>query len=213
MKDSEKTVVQAKKYVGSVSNKAIQEVVAAKNHYKCEYSMVVTTGHFTKSAIQLALSNDVELWDDTKLNKIINKINEKKSTTLNNIQNIKLEKNIFPCFCQYCNSLIKLNVNELPPKGNELKIKCPECDIDSMLKIDENHYQCIGCNKSFNTFENTRKHEKSCKTIKEKTFDCNLCKKGIVLDDTEFKELKNKHKLKVSCPNCNKETTINKSND
>lgn len=62
-KDNIKTVVQAKKYVGKVSNSAIQEVVASKSHYKCKEALVVTTSEFTKGAIELALSNKVELWN------------------------------------------------------------------------------------------------------------------------------------------------------
>jgi HJR/Mrr/RecB family endonuclease len=72
----EKTVVQAKKYSGSVTNKAIQEIVASKKHYGAEKAMVVTTGMFTKSAIELAKSNKVELWDKNRLNEIISNINK-----------------------------------------------------------------------------------------------------------------------------------------
>jgi len=62
-KFGERTVVQAKCYSGAVSNSAIQEAVAAKAHYNCSYAMVVTNSCFTKSAMQLANSNNVELWD------------------------------------------------------------------------------------------------------------------------------------------------------
>ena len=74
-KDEQKTVVQAKKYFGDVTNKAIQEVVASKEHYGANKAMVVTTGNFTKSAIELAKSNKVELWDKNKLLTIIANIN------------------------------------------------------------------------------------------------------------------------------------------
>ncbi len=76
--DNIKTVVQAKRYSGNVSNTAIQEVAAARKHYKCDKAMVVTTGKFTKSAIQLAISNEVELWDFTKLSRTINNINNSR---------------------------------------------------------------------------------------------------------------------------------------
>lgn len=62
-KFGERTVVQAKCYSGAVSNSAIQEVVAAKAHYNCSKAMVVTNSYFTKSAMELAGSNNVELWD------------------------------------------------------------------------------------------------------------------------------------------------------
>lgn len=73
-KDGEKTVVQAKKYFGKVSNNAIQEVVASKAYYGADKSMVITTGGFTASAIKLALSNKVELWDNKKLKNTLSKL-------------------------------------------------------------------------------------------------------------------------------------------
>lgn len=66
-KFGEKTVVQAKCYQRSVSNKAVQEVVASIAHYGAKGGMVVTNSDFTNSAIQLANSNGVELVDKNKL--------------------------------------------------------------------------------------------------------------------------------------------------
>lgn len=75
-KSSEKIIVQAKRYSGTVSNKAIQEAVAAISYYKCSRAIVVTTSTFTKSALKLAASNKVELWNGRKLNEIINEVNK-----------------------------------------------------------------------------------------------------------------------------------------
>ena len=69
----EKTAVQAKCYFDPVSNKAVQEVVASKNHYNCNKSLVITSSSFTKSAISLASSNNVELWDRKKLEEMISR--------------------------------------------------------------------------------------------------------------------------------------------
>lgn len=83
-KDGEKSVVQTKKYAGNVSNGAVQEIVAAKNHYKAQKAIVVTNSSFTKSAIDLALSNEVELWDGSKLKNVIRNLkNKKKKSALN----------------------------------------------------------------------------------------------------------------------------------
>ena len=65
------TVVQAKRSVSSISNKAIQEVVASIKHYGANDGMVVTNSKFTSSAIKLANSNNVDLVDRTKLTKLI----------------------------------------------------------------------------------------------------------------------------------------------
>lgn len=73
-KNGEKTVVQAKRYSDNVSNSAIQEVVASKEHYNAEKGMVVTTSDFTSSAESLARSNDIKLWNGSKLRKELNKI-------------------------------------------------------------------------------------------------------------------------------------------
>ncbi len=66
-KFKEKTAVQAKNHANPVSNKAVQEVVAAKKYYNCESCLVVSTSEYTKSAIALAKSNKVMLWNKAKL--------------------------------------------------------------------------------------------------------------------------------------------------
>ncbi len=67
------TAVQAKRYTGKVSNKAIQEVTASIAHYNANNGMVVTTGEFTPSAIELAKSNNIKLVDRQKLEELVNK--------------------------------------------------------------------------------------------------------------------------------------------
>jgi len=72
-KFGEKIVIQAKRYGSKVSNKAIQEAVAAIKHYGAEKGMVITTNEFTRSAIALASSNNIELIDRHKLEKLMQK--------------------------------------------------------------------------------------------------------------------------------------------
>lgn len=55
--------IQAKCYTGKVGNKAVQEIVAALGHYNCSKGIVITNQYFTDSAIELAKSNDILLWD------------------------------------------------------------------------------------------------------------------------------------------------------
>lgn len=62
-KDGTKIGVQAKCYSGSVSNSAIQEIVAGMKYYNCHKGVVVTNSKFTKAAIELAKSNEIRLWD------------------------------------------------------------------------------------------------------------------------------------------------------
>jgi formylglycine-generating enzyme required for sulfatase activity len=75
-KDGEKVAVQTKRYAKKVSNKAIQEVVASKAMYNCTKAMVVTNNYFTKSAIELADANDVELVDRDDLRHLLNIVAE-----------------------------------------------------------------------------------------------------------------------------------------
>ena len=62
-----KTVVQAKCYLKNVSNKAVQEVVAAMKYYNAESGIVVTNSYYTKGAKELAEANNIVLWDRDKL--------------------------------------------------------------------------------------------------------------------------------------------------
>lgn len=73
-KDGEKTTVQVKRYSNKVSNKAVQEVVAAKAYYKCSKSIVVTNSFFTDAAIKLANANNVELIDRNGLTRLMHNI-------------------------------------------------------------------------------------------------------------------------------------------
>lgn len=62
-KDGSKIGIQAKCYSGSVSNSAIQEIVAGIKYYNCQKGLVVTNSKFTKAAIELAKINNIQLWD------------------------------------------------------------------------------------------------------------------------------------------------------
>ena len=72
-----RTVIQAKRWKRNVGIGAVQEAVASAGHYKCQRSMVVTNSFFTKSAIELARDNKVELWDRNRLVSELLKVREK----------------------------------------------------------------------------------------------------------------------------------------
>lgn len=69
-KGARKLVLQCKFYNGSVGNKAVQEVFAAKQHFGCNEAAVVATGGFTSSAQQLARTTGVYLLLHTELSKL-----------------------------------------------------------------------------------------------------------------------------------------------
>ncbi len=56
-------VIQAKRYQGSVGNRAVQEVAGAVRYYGADEAWVITSGTFTPSAKELAQANDVKLID------------------------------------------------------------------------------------------------------------------------------------------------------
>lgn len=62
-----RVVVQAKRWKKNVGIKAVQEIVAAKGHYRAQDAWVVTNSQFTKAAKELALSNGVRLVDRAQL--------------------------------------------------------------------------------------------------------------------------------------------------
>ncbi|KJD43020.1 restriction endonuclease [Paenibacillus terrae] len=70
-KGESRIIVQAKRYQGKVGLKAVQEVVAAVNHYKGSEGWVVTNSSFTEQTYTLAKSNNVRLIDREGLLKLI----------------------------------------------------------------------------------------------------------------------------------------------
>lgn len=59
----QKWVFQCKRYNGKVNNSAVQEVVAAKAHYKADKAGVMTNSRLTEKARQLAWENEIMLYE------------------------------------------------------------------------------------------------------------------------------------------------------
>ncbi len=64
-------VFQCKRYSSRLDNTPIQEVVAAKAHYKARHASVITNSSFTKAAKQLANENDVRLIEGDDFDRFI----------------------------------------------------------------------------------------------------------------------------------------------
>ena len=60
----EKICFQCKHYNGVVGIDSVQEITAAKKYYGCSRGAVVTNSKFTKAAKELALSNDIDLFEE-----------------------------------------------------------------------------------------------------------------------------------------------------
>lgn len=53
--------IQCKRYSGSVGNKAVQEIMAGMTYYRMNHAVIISTGKYTKSAIDLARTANVHL--------------------------------------------------------------------------------------------------------------------------------------------------------
>lgn len=62
-KDGKTIIIQAKRYSGSVGNKAVQEVISALSFYGGDEGWVMTNSMFTRSAKELASKSGVRLFD------------------------------------------------------------------------------------------------------------------------------------------------------
>lgn len=85
-----KTAVQAKHWrTRKVGVRAVQEIAAAKAHYRADKAAVIASGDYTDQAIQLARSNGIELWDRARLTReLMDGTNASESTpaTVANVQ-------------------------------------------------------------------------------------------------------------------------------
>jgi len=72
-KKGKKSIIQAKCYNHTVGVKAVQEVIAARNHYKIYDAMVITNNYFSREAENLAVESDVKLADRIVLEKMLKK--------------------------------------------------------------------------------------------------------------------------------------------
>jgi len=66
-KNQSKIIVQCKRFKNKVNLKAVQEVIGAVGHFNADVGIVITNNTFLNSAKKLAESNDIELWDGSKL--------------------------------------------------------------------------------------------------------------------------------------------------
>lgn len=66
-RDGRKVVVQAKRYRNNVPESAVQQLISAREFYKCDVGMVITNSTFTDAAKTLAKSCNVILIDRFKL--------------------------------------------------------------------------------------------------------------------------------------------------
>lgn len=64
--------VQAKRYHSTIGVKAVQEVIGSMAYYGTDVGLVVTNSYYSKNAVELALANDIILWDREVLIRMMN---------------------------------------------------------------------------------------------------------------------------------------------
>lgn len=69
-KDGVKFAIQCKMYSKPVGNKAVQEVNAARDYYKCDYGVVITNSSYTPAARKAANACGVILLTDKQIDKL-----------------------------------------------------------------------------------------------------------------------------------------------
>ncbi|MDO3408598.1 restriction endonuclease [Saccharibacillus sp. CPCC 101409] len=80
-KDGRRIAVQAKRYKKNVGLKAVQEIKAAKAHYRAAEAWVVTNSRYTEQAKKLAESNGVRLIAREELVEMLLAMRQKTSGT------------------------------------------------------------------------------------------------------------------------------------
>ncbi len=170
-KAGEKIVVQAKKYTGKVSNRAVQEVVAAKGYYGADRALVVTTSSFTADAIELAISNKVELWDGDRLRELISDLTmgESKWQSTQKITVAYAEGQDayrVKVPCGYCKEESYHLLS--PSQAGRLRVECPKCGGGMTLESANMIWTCPLCSSVFDSQDAYSKHEVTCEMSPEK---------------------------------------------
>lgn len=73
LRDGFRVVVQCKRYSKPIGNKAVQEVFTGRQHRSANAAAIIGTGGFTRSAIELASSTGVELFNAEDIHLFSNK--------------------------------------------------------------------------------------------------------------------------------------------
>lgn len=129
-KNEEKIVVQVKQFDDKITDFSVHEILTAKEHYKADKARIITNSSFSSNAVDLAVRNNVDLWDGKKLREIIkilqNKEREKKLDQEDTHQHTKnnISKEIITN-CPFCSKefAVEINVGET----GVFKVKCPYC--------------------------------------------------------------------------------------
>lgn len=92
-RDGAKIAVQAKHWrTRKVGVRAVQEIAAAKAHYRADKAAVIASGDFSEQAVQLARSNGVELWDGARMARELLDGTSRSESTPATVANLPLQE-------------------------------------------------------------------------------------------------------------------------
>ncbi|MBR4702635.1 MAG: restriction endonuclease [Oscillospiraceae bacterium] len=78
-KAGQEYAIQCKRYENKLSNKPVQEIIAGKSFYDCDYAVVMTNSYFTDGAVALANKTGVKLWDRDAIKSMLSDCQNKKN--------------------------------------------------------------------------------------------------------------------------------------
>lgn len=126
-KNKIKIVVQVKQYDGKITDFSVHEILTAKEYYKADKARIITNSSFSSSAVDLAVRNNVDLWDGKKLREIIKILqNKEKKIDHQDIQQHTENSNKeIITICPFCSKefAVEINIGET----GVFKVKCPHC--------------------------------------------------------------------------------------
>lgn len=135
-------IIQCKRYSGSVGEPIIRDLYGVVTAYRANKGILITTGSFTKSAIEFAYGKQLELIDGKKLNSLLNKYNN--NTTIDTNNNARLKELI--------NGLLIDPENDFELPINSLK-KNPDDELTRLKLIQKLLEACeLTSTKYYNIF-------------------------------------------------------------
>ncbi|MGN4128016.1 restriction endonuclease [Lysinibacillus sphaericus] len=133
-----RTVVQAKRYKGSVGIKAVQEILGAKSYYDAQEAWVVTNSYYTKAAKALALKSNVRLLDKNSLVKLALDAGIQQKTLYPNTQVSQKDNSVYD-FEEFA----KKKGDQIGHEQEPFK-QCPVCSSEMIIRQGK-HGGFYGC--------------------------------------------------------------------
>ncbi|MBQ5317933.1 MAG: restriction endonuclease [Oscillospiraceae bacterium] len=106
---SGKYIIQCKRYVGSVGEPVIRDLYGVITSERANKGILMTTGHFTKSAIEFAMGKPIELIDGSKLNELLSLY---ELDNINTLESDEETSDIEKSHCWIINSQQYINLKE-----------------------------------------------------------------------------------------------------